>query len=122
MVQSNITNAKNSKKYFQIFRMLLAQGWDPNVKDDDTWTPLHYAAFYNKLDVCSELLLYSKIDVNITNKTGITALHFAALNAHEYVVELILTHSRAQTVGFVHRVAHKFSETVIESGNKFYAS
>uniref|UniRef100_A0A914CQR9 FERM domain-containing protein n=1 Tax=Acrobeloides nanus TaxID=290746 RepID=A0A914CQR9_9BILA len=78
-------------------KMLLAQGWDPNVKDDDTWTPLHYAAFYNKLDVCSELLLHSKIDVNITNKTGITALHFAALNAHEYVVELILTHSRAQT-------------------------
>ena len=77
---------------------MLRQGSDPNELDNDFWTPLHYCAFYNRLEVCQVLLLHPDMDVNITNRTGATPLHFAALNGHVYVAELILSHQFADIV------------------------
>lgn len=37
-------------------------------------------------------MTHPKTNVNAVNKTGATALHFAALNGHAYLVELILSH------------------------------
>uniref|UniRef100_A0A1I8BE00 ANK_REP_REGION domain-containing protein n=1 Tax=Meloidogyne hapla TaxID=6305 RepID=A0A1I8BE00_MELHA len=76
-------------------RELLKQGLDPNELDYDFWTPLHYCAFYNRLEACQVLLLHPDMDVNIINRTGATPLHFAALNGHVYVAELILSHQFA---------------------------
>jgi ankyrin repeat protein len=76
----------------------LARGFDPNELDNDFWTPLHYCAFYNRLDACQALLLNPRTDVNVPNRTGATPLHFAALNGHVYVAELILSHQFADVV------------------------
>ncbi|KAH7728676.1 krev interaction trapped protein 1-like isoform 1 [Aphelenchoides avenae] len=73
-------------------RDLLNIGYDPNEQDTDSWTPLHYCAFYNRFEVCQELMLHRSTDVNVVNKTGSTPLHFAALNGNAYLVELILSH------------------------------
>uniref|UniRef100_A0A915CUK9 non-specific serine/threonine protein kinase n=1 Tax=Ditylenchus dipsaci TaxID=166011 RepID=A0A915CUK9_9BILA len=73
-------------------RELLKQGHNPNELDNDCWTPLHYCAFYNRLQACEVLMLHPKTSVNAVNKTGATALHFAALNGHVFLVELILSH------------------------------
>lgn len=43
-------------------------------------------------------MLHNKTKVNMTNKTGATALHFASLNGHDLLVELILSHSGIDTV------------------------
>ncbi|KAL3119029.1 hypothetical protein niasHT_003812 [Heterodera trifolii] len=76
-------------------RELLAQGDDPNEQDNDLWTPLHYCAFYNRLEACEALLLHPRTNVNVVNGTGATPLHFAALNGNIYVAELILSHQLA---------------------------
>ena len=88
---------------FKFFRELLRQGSDPNELDNDFWTPLHYCAFYNRLEACQVLLLHPDMDVNITNRTGATPLHFAALNGHVYVAELILSHQFADIVSLESR-------------------
>ncbi|TKR95099.1 hypothetical protein L596_009314 [Steinernema carpocapsae] len=75
-----------------LVKTLLTQGVNPNECDQDSWTPLHYCAFYNKLKAMQILLNFSASSVNIPNKTGATPLHFAALNANEYMVQLILSH------------------------------
>uniref|UniRef100_A0A183C994 ANK_REP_REGION domain-containing protein n=1 Tax=Globodera pallida TaxID=36090 RepID=A0A183C994_GLOPA len=76
-------------------RELLAHGNDPNEQDNDLWTPLHYCAFYNRLEACEALLLHPRTNVNVVNGTGATPLHFAALNGNIYVAELILSHQLA---------------------------
>ncbi|KAK0422009.1 hypothetical protein QR680_007310 [Steinernema hermaphroditum] len=75
-----------------LVKTLLNQGMNPNECDSDSWTPLHYCAFYNRLKAMQILLNFSASSVNIPNKTGATPLHFAALNANEYMVQLILSH------------------------------
>uniref|UniRef100_A0A1I7Y7B8 FERM domain-containing protein n=1 Tax=Steinernema glaseri TaxID=37863 RepID=A0A1I7Y7B8_9BILA len=75
-----------------LVKTLLNQGINPNECDSDSWTPLHYCAFYNRLKAMQMLLNFSASSVNIPNKTGATPLHFAALNANEYMVQLILSH------------------------------
>ncbi|KAK6728194.1 hypothetical protein RB195_005691 [Necator americanus] len=71
---------------------LVALGVDVNQADRDTWTPLHYAAFYEHLDAMRALLNSGNANVNAQNKGGATALHFAALNGNAYLVELLLSH------------------------------
>ncbi|EYB97147.1 hypothetical protein Y032_0143g2417 [Ancylostoma ceylanicum] len=71
---------------------LVALGVEVNQADRDSWTPLHYAAFYEHLDAMRALLNSGSANVNAQNKGGATALHFAALNGNAYLVELLLSH------------------------------
>lgn len=66
--------------------------------DSDSWTPLHYSTFYNHFKVFEKLIYHSETNVNVVNKTGATALHFAALNGHVYLVELMLNKPSLDTV------------------------
>jgi hypothetical protein len=52
-------------------------------------TPLHIAAFHDRLDV-ARLLLASKADVNATATNGTTPLHLAAAKGNKDMVELLL--------------------------------
>lgn len=79
-------------------KKLLDHGANPNEPDDSSWFPLHYCTFYNQFEACELLMLNTSTNVNMTNKTGSTALHFAAMNGHDLLVELILSHSRIDIV------------------------
>uniref|UniRef100_A0A7E4VQF7 B41 domain-containing protein n=1 Tax=Panagrellus redivivus TaxID=6233 RepID=A0A7E4VQF7_PANRE len=75
-------------------QLLLDQGHNPNVLDNDTWTPLHYAALYGLLRPAQVLMNHATTDVNMQNKKGETALHFAAMTGHHHFVELVLSNAK----------------------------
>ena len=67
---------------------------NPNLvlsKDNNDFTPLHYAANEDHKDVV-ELLLANKAEVDAKEKNGFTPLHAVALFDHKDVAELLLTH------------------------------
>ena len=70
-------------------KRLLNEGADVNAKDEDGWTPLHWAAYYGHLNVV-KLLVDRGADVNAKSKAGETPLHWAAANGHLDVVEFLV--------------------------------
>jgi ankyrin repeat protein len=62
---------------FARVRELLAQGANPNVRDEDMRTPLHQAVLGNSVGLIG-LLLEAHAEVNAKDNQGFTPLHFAA--------------------------------------------
>jgi ankyrin repeat protein len=75
----------------EVKRLVVGCGVNPNIKDKDGNTPLHYAAREGRLKVV-ELLLEHGADPNIQDKDGWTPLHYAAWKRRLKVVELLLEH------------------------------
>jgi ankyrin repeat protein len=72
----------------------LRAGFNPNQADRYSWTPLHYAAWYNHLDCVGALVTYGDgCDVNARTKNGSTPMHFAARTGNYNVVQLLLSHA-----------------------------
>jgi ankyrin repeat protein len=69
----------------------LAQGSDPNERDDDGRTPLIHAAIDNRLEV-ARLLLDSGADVDAQDAMGDSALHYAAQEHHSEMASLLIGH------------------------------
>ena len=76
----------------------MEHGHNPNDQDNDSWTPLHYCAFYGRLKVAGALMSNAATDVNAKNKNGETPLHFAALNGYYHLIELMLSNAKIDTV------------------------
>jgi hypothetical protein len=74
-----------------VVRLLLEHGADPNIKNENGRTPLHWAAREDHVEV-ARLLLEHGADPNIQDKDGLTPLHVAAFYGHVEVVELLLEH------------------------------
>jgi len=76
---------------YEAVRRLLAQGADPNLRDERGFTPLHIASAKGLVDV-AELLLMSGADPNAAGEAGVTPLHLAVLNGNADLVLLLLEH------------------------------
>jgi ankyrin repeat protein len=70
-------------------RVLLAGGADPNVADENGWTPLIHAADIGNADVVEELLL-RKAHVDSKTRKGSTALTIAVLRRRIDIVRKLL--------------------------------
>jgi len=57
-----------------------------NAKDEDGWTPLHFAA----TEEIAELLINEGADVNAKNKWSGTPLQWTARGGHKEIVELLI--------------------------------
>jgi len=71
--------------------MLLKKGANPNYRDNDGFSPLHFAAFYGRAKV-AEILIRQGAEVNARDNDGNTPLHFAALAGDAKVAELLIRH------------------------------
>lgn len=67
----------------------LDKGADVNISVTHNWTPLHYAAYYNKKDT-AELLIHSGANINAQNVFKESALHLAAYNSDHLAIETII--------------------------------
>jgi|GEM_PF-6677583 len=70
---------------------------DHNKIDSCNNTPLICAVQNNDITMVQQLLSYNDITVNHRNKSGNTALHFAAFHGHGSVIELLLEHKEIDT-------------------------
>jgi ankyrin repeat protein len=64
---------------------------DINIQTNEDWTPLHYACFKNRMDVCS-YLIDNNADLYIKNKQGLTPIEVAVLNDNFELFEALLTY------------------------------
>jgi ankyrin repeat protein len=71
----------------------LGEGADPNVSDDDGYTPLHFAAQENCLEA-AQALIAAGADVNVKNADGNSPLFTALMNfeMNGEMIELLRGH------------------------------
>jgi ankyrin repeat protein len=72
-------------------RLLLERGADPNIQDNDKWTPLHMASFHGR-QKCVKVLLEGGTDPTIKDKCNHTAKYFALYLRHKDIVDLITSY------------------------------
>ena len=68
----------------------LADGADPNARDRDGWTPLHFAAAANTDHAVVAALVEAGADVQARGRGGRTPLHLAAANINTAAVRTLI--------------------------------
>ncbi|CAF0850081.1 unnamed protein product [Didymodactylos carnosus] len=68
---------------------LLPRIHDIDASDEERRTPLHYACFFNNIEMCS-LLLSNGSNPNLQDKTGNSPLHYACEKGFVEIIELLL--------------------------------
>ena len=89
--EGRLFSAAESGDLDEVKRLVIDCGVDPNVRDDDVRTPLHYAAWRGHLDVV-KLLLERGADPNAQGVEGETPLDHAMSKGHPDIVKLLLEH------------------------------
>ena len=69
----------------------LAAGTDVNEKDDDGWTPLHYAAYGVHKEIV-ELLIAEGADVDAKDRHGNKPLYWAGFSNQTEIADLLRKH------------------------------
>ncbi|KAF5662745.1 ankyrin repeat domain-containing protein [Fusarium heterosporum] len=75
---------------FPTVSMLLAFGHDPNHRDRDGWSAIHWAAEEGHLDIV-RLLLENGAEPNAVSSYGTSPLHCAANGGHVSIIMLLLS-------------------------------
>jgi ankyrin repeat protein len=74
----------------RVAALLLAHKADPNLRNIETWAPLHYVMLYPQPKVFAEMLLTNGADVEIRDSAGNTPL--CLVSGGKESVELLLDH------------------------------
>ncbi|TDU31010.1 ankyrin repeat protein [Panacagrimonas perspica] len=82
--------AAASKNQFEIAKLLLERGANPEYRDPAGWTPLIHATYFGSSLELISLLVEKGANVNTQNDRGVTALYLAAAGGHEAYVQHLL--------------------------------
>ena len=63
---------------------------DPNCKNEDGLTPLHYAAYGGHMEIVKHLIESCHCDPNCKNEDGLTPLHYAAYGGQMEIVKHLI--------------------------------
>ena len=74
---------------FATLKELLEKGANVDAQDNEDWTALHWATFWNYLNIV-QVLLKNKADVNIQNNFGTTALMDASVKGYLEIVQILV--------------------------------
>jgi ankyrin repeat protein len=89
IIQSNDRTNK-----YEVLKKMLLLGSDPNIKDSNGWTALHYACQLGELE-CVKILINNKADINAFSNNQRTPLHLAAKmnwpDIVDYLIEKIMS-------------------------------
>ena len=85
-------NSEVAHKAVEIVKLLLEHGAKPNAKDNDGWTPLHYAAYRGRVDVV-KILLEHGANPRIADNEGHIPLDYAKGSAIRSLLESALRNS-----------------------------
>ncbi len=88
--EANDISARPEKSQVEWVELLLANGADPNERDEDGNTALQAAILHGD-DELARLFLVHGVDVNAKNHGNLTALHCAAIGGRGGIVFLLLT-------------------------------
>jgi ankyrin repeat protein len=77
------------REIYQSIPVLINAGANVNIANDDSETPLLYAASKG-LNTLVKILIEAGAEVNKTNKDGDTPLYWAAVNGHKDAIEVLL--------------------------------
>jgi uncharacterized protein len=78
-----------ASKNYEIVKLLLEYGADPNTKQQQDITPIHQAADNGDLEMIKLLLKYNA-NKNVRTKSGITPTDFAAKKGYDKIVDFLL--------------------------------
>lgn len=98
-------------------RELLTAGADPDIKDIDGNSCLHYAC-ENGLDELVELLLHHGADVDIRDSKGRTPLYVAIENGHTKIAKRLLTTHQADPTIKTYKGRTLYHAAAMSSDNK----
>eukprot|EP01124_Arcella_intermedia_P006830 TRINITY_DN14123_c0_g1_i2.p1 TRINITY_DN14123_c0_g1~~TRINITY_DN14123_c0_g1_i2.p1 ORF type:complete len:1045 (-),score=251.80 TRINITY_DN14123_c0_g1_i2:2007-5141(-) len=77
--KNTLLHLSTKKNQMDVIQLLIDQGFNINIQNQDGWTALHFAVKNNNTKII-ELLLNNKADINSTTKEGYTPLHLSIEN------------------------------------------
>lgn len=75
--------------HVKVIQILLGKGADPLAVSEHRRNPLHMAASRGNLRAVKMLVVIGKVDINITDNDGRTALHLAVAGNHAHVISYL---------------------------------
>lgn len=80
---------ESTEKINMKYLKMLLLGSDPNIKDSNGWTALHYAAQNGDLESV-KILIDKKANINSFSNNGRTPLHLASKMNRKYIVKYLI--------------------------------
>lgn len=83
-----VIESKKQNKH-EVLKKILDMGSDPNIKDSNSWTALHYACEYGDFDSV-KILIQHRADINSYSNNHRTPLHLASSKNFPIIVQFLL--------------------------------